>query len=81
MTRVVKADDRRRITIPSKIREEVGLRAGAEVEVRAENNMVILLPVTEKRGEKLSEILGDVHFDRKARRRGEKWLVERPRDT
>lgn len=78
---VVKADDRGRITIPVKIREEVGLKAGGEVEVRCEEDRVIVVPVTERRTEKLSEILGEVHFDREARRRGERWLLERSHST
>lgn len=81
VTQVVKADDRGRVTIPCEIREEVGLKAGAEVEVRAEGDRVILSPVTERRAEKLSAMLGDVRFDRKARRRAERWLLERSRDT
>ncbi|MFW6111202.1 MAG: AbrB/MazE/SpoVT family DNA-binding domain-containing protein [Thermoproteota archaeon] len=80
-TQVVKSDDRGRITIPSKIRKDVGLDAGAEVEVKVEGDRVILSPLTGKRGEKLSEILGGVYFNRKARRKGERWLLERSRDT
>ena len=76
MAEVLRSDDRGRITIPRWARDKLGYKYGEPLELRVEDRCLILSPPTDEAGEKLDALIGEVEFNRSARRRAEKWLKD-----
>jgi AbrB family looped-hinge helix DNA binding protein len=76
MAEVLRSDDRGRITIPRWARDKLGYKYGEPLELRVEDRCLILSPPTDEAGKKLDVLLGEVKFDRSARRRAERWLKD-----
>lgn len=74
MEKFSKTDERGRITIPQEMRERIGLERGQTLRISERDNKLVLTPVESEPGKSLEKLIGDVKFDRDARRRAEKWL-------
>lgn len=77
MGKVSKSDERGRITIPREVREKVGLEREQRLRIIVQGEELILVPMESEPEESLEEFVGEVKFDREARRRAEKWQVTR----
>lgn len=76
MPDVLRSDARGRVTIPKKIRERIGYDPGQPLQVRLKDGKIVLSPIAKDPEKRLDEVLGEITFDRKARRKAEKWLKE-----
>lgn len=69
-------DDRFRLTLPRKIRKALRLEKGQKIYVVAAGDTVVMKILAKDPSEKLADLLGEFRFDRKARRKAEKWLLK-----
>lgn len=73
---IVEVDSRFRVTIPRDIRKKIEVREGQTFYLLPYERGLLMKPVPKGTSSKLDELIGDFKFDRKARRRAEKWLLE-----
>ncbi|MHA1589763.1 MAG: AbrB/MazE/SpoVT family DNA-binding domain-containing protein [Candidatus Njordarchaeales archaeon] len=71
---IVEVDNRGRILIKKKLRDKYNIVTGGKV-VLIERKDGILIKPFDSSLEKLSHILKNLKWDRKARRRAEEWLL------
>jgi len=64
------------LVIPKSIREEIGLKEGQRVLVRAEAGKVIVEPLPENPLQVLESIIGEPYSEATDEKRAEKWLRE-----
>jgi AbrB family looped-hinge helix DNA binding protein len=77
---VVEIDDRHRITIPKGVRETLNLSEKQKLYMVVAGDTLIIKKMPPNPSESLDEILGDIRFDREARRRAEEWLLSQTRE-
>jgi AbrB family looped-hinge helix DNA binding protein len=68
---IVKVDSRYRITIPKEIRDTLGIRKGQKLYALATQKEIILILLPDDPLKRLTELVGDVRFNREARRKAE----------
>lgn len=72
---VVEVDERHRLTLPKDIRETFKMSEGQKLYIIAVGDTLIVKKVPRNPSEALRDLLGDLNFDREARRKAEKWLL------
>jgi len=77
---LVEVDPRFRVTIPKAVRTKLNVTEGQRLYVVSFGDSLIMRPVPERPAVKLDEILGDLRFDREARKKAERWLFRRSRE-
>ncbi|RLE74884.1 MAG: hypothetical protein DRJ44_06790 [Thermoprotei archaeon] len=65
------------LVIPKSVREEVGLREGQRVLVRAEAGKIIIEPLPSNPYQILEEIIGEPYNEAREETKAEKWLKKR----
>ena len=72
---VVEVDERHRLTLPKEVRETFKLSERQKLYIIAIGDALIIKRVPQNPSEALRGLLGDLTFDREARRRAERWLL------
>lgn len=72
---IVEVDDRNRITLPKEVRENFNLSKGEKLYIISAGDSLILKKIPQNPSESLKKLLGETVFDREARRKAEKWLL------
>jgi AbrB family looped-hinge helix DNA binding protein len=72
---IVEVDDRHRITLPKEVRENFNLSKGEKLYIIPAGDSLILKKIPKNPSESLRKLLGETDFDREARRKAEKWLL------
>ncbi len=73
---LVQVDHRFRVTIPRKIRKKIAVTEGQAFYLLPYEGGLLMKPVPKEAARKLDEVIGNFKFDRVARRKAEKWLLE-----
>jgi bifunctional DNA-binding transcriptional regulator/antitoxin component of YhaV-PrlF toxin-antitoxin module len=73
---LVQVDDRHRLTLPKEVRGRFKVAKGQKFYIVSMGDDLVMKPVPKDPSEKLSSLIGDFRFDRKARKEAEKWLLE-----
>lgn len=77
---MVEVDPRFRVTIPKDVRANLFVKEGQKLYVVSFGGALLMKPVPDDPSAKLDELLGDFRFDLKARKRAEKWLLQKARE-
>jgi bifunctional DNA-binding transcriptional regulator/antitoxin component of YhaV-PrlF toxin-antitoxin module len=78
---LVEVDDRHRLTIPRGVRERFRIMRGQKFYLVPAGDELILKPIPEDPSKQLSNLIGNFRFDRRARRKAEKWLIKEMRNS
>ncbi len=73
---LVEVDSRYRVTLTSDVRRFVGVRKGQRVYVVPRGETFVVIPLKEDIDAELHRLIGDVKFDRVARRKAEVFLLK-----
>ncbi len=73
---VVEMDERHRVTIPKHIRRTYGMVKHQRFYLVQYGHDLIMKAIPKNADERLDEIIGDFTFNREARRKAEKWLLD-----
>jgi len=71
----VEVDDRHRITLPKELRDSINLIKGEKLYVIPAGDSLILKKIPITPSESLRKLLGEMDFNREARRKAEKWML------
>lgn len=72
---LVEVDSRYRVTLTSDVRKHIEIRKGQRVYVLPKGDSLMVIPLSEEVDKELHRLIGDVRFDRAARRRADAFLV------
>lgn len=73
---LVEVDSRYRVTLTSDVRRFVDVRKGQRVYVVPRGDAFVVIPLKEDVDAELDRLIGDVKFDRVARRKAEAFLLK-----
>lgn len=73
---VVEMDERHRVTIPKRIRRNYSMAKHQKFYLIQYGDDLLMKAIPKNADERLDEIIGDFTFNREARRKAEKWLLE-----
>ncbi len=76
---LVEVDSRYRVTLTSDVRRFVGVKKGQRVYVVPRGDAFVVIPLKEDIDAELHKLIGDVKFDRAARRKAEAFLFKQAR--
>jgi bifunctional DNA-binding transcriptional regulator/antitoxin component of YhaV-PrlF toxin-antitoxin module len=71
---IVEVDSKYRVTITQNVRRKTPLRVGQKVYLMARPPYIVLIPIPDDVDAALAEILGDITYTRKERKRTEEQL-------
>ena len=72
---IVEVDSRYRITLTSEVRKHLQVKKGQRVFVAPKGDSFVVIPVAEDTDAELNRLMGDIKFNREARKRAEKFLL------
>lgn len=72
---IVEIDSRYGITLTNEVRRHLRVKKGQRVFVVPRGDSFIVVPVTENTDNELDRLIGDIEFNREARKRAEKFLL------
>ena len=75
----MKRSPRNRVTLTSDVRRFVGVKKGQRVYVVPRGDAFVVIPLKEDIEAELHKLIGDVKFDRAARRKAEAFLFKQAR--
>ncbi len=73
---LVEVDSRYRVTLTSDVRRFVGVRKGQSVYVVPRGDAFVVIPLKEDIDAELHKLIGNVKFDKAARRKAEAFLLK-----
>lgn len=73
---LVEVDSRYRVTLTSDVRKFVGVRKGQSVYVVPRGDAFVVIPLKEDIDAELHKLIGNVKFDKAARRKAEAFLLK-----
>jgi bifunctional DNA-binding transcriptional regulator/antitoxin component of YhaV-PrlF toxin-antitoxin module len=73
---LVEVDSRYRVTLTSDVRKHVEVKKGQPVYVLPKGDSFIVIPLSQEVDEELHKLIGDIKFDRSARRTAETFLLK-----
>ena len=76
---LVEVDSRYRVTLTSDVRRFLGVKKGQRVYVVPRGDAFVVIPLKEDIDAELHKLIGDVKFDRAARRKAEAFLFKQAR--
>ena len=76
---LVEVDSRYRVTLTSDVRRFVGVKKGQRVYVVPRGDTFVVIPLKKDIDAELHKLIGDVKFDRAARRKAEAFLFKQAR--
>jgi AbrB family looped-hinge helix DNA binding protein len=77
---IVEIDERFRLALPKEVRESFKVTKGQKLYVIPVGDTLIIKRIPEDVPEKLEKIIGELKFDRSARRKAEEWFLKRSRN-
>lgn len=73
---IVEVSPKYRVTITQDVRKKIPVKIGQRVYLLARFPYVILIPIPERIDEALAELIGDIAYNKKERRRAEEQLLK-----
>lgn len=71
---IIEVDNRYRITLLKEIRDALGIKKGQKLDALVTQNEIILTPLPDDPLKRLTELVGDVRFNREVRKKAEKYI-------
>lgn len=73
---LVEVDSRHRVTLTTDVRKHVEVRKGQPVYVLPKGDSFIVIPLNDDVDQELQKLVGDIKFDRTARKKAEAFLLK-----